>query len=228
MNSLTSDELKAKLACELTPGETVEWCWQLGERHLRAYRSGCLTFAVIAFVVLCVPLLYHGGWQALTLIVPAVIVGHIVWRHRAVHRRSLTQSAYVITNRRAIVLAGPGLMDYRQTKPQIWSFYPGELLRRKVKVRKGGDGDIILWEKLWDTTSDHSEFQKIAFTLLPDVKAVDALLDRLAASTTDGRACGAEMSEKVRAATLGLDPAVIIDEHSKNCPPGRFERRPAS
>jgi hypothetical protein len=93
------------------------------------------------------------------------------------YRKTYFQSAYAITNKRAIVLAGPQLADVRQTEAQVWSFYPDVLRNREVVVRKDGTGDIIFWKRWFHTASDVTDSIAIAFNNIPGVTQVDGFIE---------------------------------------------------
>lgn len=133
-------------------------------------------------------------------------------------------SAYVITNKRAIVLAGVGFLGPWQYGPQVVSFFPAELAARRVVLHRKGRGDIIFWERSFHTHGDWVERLAIAFAAVPDVMVVDSMLATLIKNATLRGCCGEVASDEVRCEALGLDPERLVGNDSSPIL-GRHPRR---
>lgn len=215
MNEPLSNDAQARLATELKPGETVQWIWRPSPQQVR--QPGCFMPGVIILLLFSLSLLNAAEWkwkriaQIAPITIALLVIAHLLRRKASDStRRSSSDSAYVITDRRAIVFAAPGMMDVSQTKAQVWSFYPSDLLRRRIDPGKGTDGDIILWEKYWDTSD--GQYRRVGFLEIPDVRPVDAMLTTLATSPTTERLSQAAEPEPVTAESVGVDPSYAVGQ----------------
>lgn len=199
--------MTAELTKELVPGESVVWSMQLGSREFVRARRGCLCTAAAILLIPCLPLLLFGNHTAWGLVSVLLLISVLLIFSTIRHyRKTYFQSAYAITNKRAIVLAGPQLADVRQTEAQVWSFYPDALRKRETVVYKDGTGDIVFWKRWFHTASDVDDSVAIAFVHIPDVEEVDGFLNALARQDTIQHT---STSEKELCRSVGRDHCLI-------------------
>jgi hypothetical protein len=148
----------------------------------------------------------------------------VVWCHMA-KARFPGGSAYVITNKRAIVLADVGFLGPRQYGPQVVSFSPAELAARRVILHRKSRGDIVFLERRFVESADWVESVAIAFASVPNVMAVDSMLATLIENATRRGCCGEVASDEVRCEALGLDPERLVGNDSSAIPGPNLKRR---
>jgi hypothetical protein len=195
VEQVVNPAVDAVLTKVVSTGERVLWCLPIGDRLMRTYKRQRWWLWGVLWPILFGVLLFS-GWVARVVLALLCVAGAVCWRRRYnLWQRDIRSAAYVLTNRRAIILAPVhGMLSPWQLKPQIVSFYPSELGQRRVVARKDGDGDIIFWErKFWDRFCEHVFVNtlSIRFEKIPNVASVDALLNEMAVGVgSDGGADG--------------------------------------
>ena len=175
-------DVRALVRRELADGERLVW---IGQPIVRALTPATL-----------VPLLFSIPWTAFALFwmwgasqaswlfalfgLPFVAVGvgmltAPVWVARAARR-----TAYVITDRRAIVVrpSAPSQLSVR-------SFTPAELGSLERRERPDGSGDVVFTRDLASGSDDGKRTPEAGFLSVPDAHGVQRMLRALAAHARD-------------------------------------------
>jgi len=211
MGYVANPNIDAALTAILLPDEKVLWCLPLGNRLIRNnMRRSWWLWGILLLIL--VGLLLVSGWlvRAVLALLFAALAVH--WYRRYPRwRRNVRSAGYVVTNRRAIILAPiHHIIGPWQLKPQIVSVYPAELKRRRIIAEKGGrgTGDVIFWErKFLDNYCEHifTPILSIAFEAVPNVAGVDALLNKLVESAGPDTVAEGVAPDSVRCENVGRD-----------------------
>ncbi len=165
------------LAAELRPGETV--LWQSSSDPRRSFRMGLLIFLFAipwtAFAVFWMTMASRGSVLFGLFGLPFVLVGCVMFASPWWAARRARRVGYALTTDRAIILT-PGFWS----SVSVRSFSPSDLGDVERVQRGDGGGDLIFAREYTSGTSESGPQQRrIGFMGIPDVRAVQTLIDEL-------------------------------------------------
>jgi hypothetical protein len=177
---------------ELESGEHVEWVAQpIPTRMARAAIPG-VVFGILwtAFAIFWTSMaakgMSHTGGGALRWLfplwgVPFILVGFVMLTSPYWMLRRAKRIAYVLTERRAIVLSA-GL----RSKVSVRSFEPTALADIRRTERADGSGDLVFSNDL--TRDSRGRSTAVGFLAIKDVKEVEERVRRLVRQSRDAQA----------------------------------------
>jgi hypothetical protein len=186
--SSLSDDLRRRIDGELADGEGVLWlaqprAGQFARRTLLLAAFGIIwTIFTVSFMVQwgSGPFGHDLGsmlFQGLFVIIGLAMIASPLWM---VHKAAAT--AYVITDRRAIVIEG-GVFS-----TTVRSFGP-ERFHELLRVERGdGSGDLIFERKAWVDSDGDRRYTDTGFFAIDNVAEVEKLLRRVASPEPPNRA----------------------------------------
>lgn len=177
--------LRSVVEDELEVGESVQWSAQPRPRRLVLSTLPIVLFAIpwTAFAIFWI--CGASGWQFPTLKgpggffplfgLPFVLIGCAMFTAPLWALRKARRMLHLITNRRAIAFEGGWSTTVHSYGPEVL----GHITRRQ---RFDGSGDILLDQRTWHDGDGHHRASPIGFLGIENVKEVDTLLRRLAAT----------------------------------------------
>ncbi len=180
------DELVSLVDRELDSDEHVEWVGQpiagrLARSSLPIVVFGIpwTAFAVFWTVMASGITTRKGGgewsWVFALWGVPFILIGLGMLTSPYWMQRRAKRTAYVLTDRRAIVLS----LGWRSSA-SVRSFQPGALTDLQRKERADGSGDLVFTNDLSSASRGRSMSTAVGFLAIPNVKEVEARVRRLA------------------------------------------------
>jgi hypothetical protein len=205
------DAVQERLQGVLEKGEFVTWCHPTDRKVWWALHLGCLVSFILAFMIPVLALLLRNALTAgvaSRLGIVGLCIGGlvyvVVWRCWTRDARKLAKgTAYVITNRRAILLGSCLLHGRRRVIGlENMSLLPAELKQRVVEPLVGSRGSIIFWRRV-ENIKDM--WREGGFLNIPDVWVVDNLLAALANLASDCDGPDREETDRKWCEFAGLD-----------------------
>lgn len=182
-------EVAALVEAELQPGEQITWSGQPIPGRFARGSIGIVLFGIpwTAFAIFWMagasgfklPDFSHGAGFFPLFGVPFVLAGLGMLSSPYWMRRRASRTAYVVTDRRALIIAGG---PWRSTT--VRSFEPHRLEDLRRIQNPDGSGDLI-FERTW--TGGHGTNKQTAdhgFLAIQDVRSVEAIIKQLAHATT--------------------------------------------
>ncbi len=178
---LTPRELESVRRC-LLPGEEIYW----GTRPVARFRHGencLLSVFLMAFASIFAYAALHGEWEPGTTSGGAVVgdvlfmlfafvvggLGAALFLSPFFHHYRLRHTLYIITNRRALVVA-PG-------RSRTQAFELDDYMLRWRRVQKDAQGDLVFHEE-----GGRESFSGVGFLNLPDVQLAERMLNEALAA----------------------------------------------
>ena len=175
-------ELRATVERELAAGERIRWCAQPNPRRLTLLTLPLVLFAIpwTAFSVFWMwgasgfgkaP---KGLGIAFSLFgIPFVLIGLGMLSAPFWARRKARRTAYVITDRRAILFEGGWSL-------KVESFPHGQVQSIYRRERRDGSGDLVFRRNQWRDIDGGHRTAETGFVGIPNVREVETLLQSLA------------------------------------------------
>lgn len=179
-----SPELRRTIASELEPDELVRWSSipePLSSSEMARYHwlfgviIACCCAVVIGFFNRYGREIDYG--KAMTMLIPlgfafVLVIAALILAPGSAYRH-LLNIAYVITDRRAIIVQGKGSIS-------IHSLSPFKLGNRKRRDHRNGPSDILVQHSVWHSIERESRYLELGFLRIRDVDQVESLLADLA------------------------------------------------
>jgi hypothetical protein len=180
-------DLQAMIVGEIDPGERVVWSGQPIASRLARKSIPIVLFGIpwTAFAIFWVAMASLGAGKANApgpfflfplFGVPFILIGVGMLTSPFWMRRSARRTAYVLTDRRAIVFQG-GLRSIA-----VRSFEPESLTDLERRQFADGSGDLIFARDVRTGAKGRTNVTEVGFLAIPDVKAVEAEVRALADS----------------------------------------------
>lgn len=181
-------DLRSQVELELQPGERVVWAGQPIPGRLARGSLGIVLFGIpwTAFSIFWVTMAAKGisksnagpiGWLFPLFGVPFILIGIGMLSSPYWARRNATRTAYVITDRRAIIFQARlrGGVSVRSFEPSVLK----DLNRTQLT---DGSGDLTFAQELQRGAKGRYYYSNIGFQAVRDVKAVEEMVRALAQS----------------------------------------------
>ena len=187
------DELVPLVDRELSSGETVEWVGQPIPARLARSAIPAVLFGIpwTAFAIFWTVMASgittrkgSGGWSWLFALwgVPFILIGLGMLSSPYWALRRAKRMAYVLTDRRAIVLSLG-----RRSSASVRSFEPAALTDLQRRERADGSGDLIFTNEISTGNRGRSVSTAVGFVGIPNVKEVEDRVRRLVQERRDGQ-----------------------------------------
>lgn len=187
MNRATDDlwqlpeQLRKLVEEELKKGETIAWIGQPRPGRFAMRVLPIVLFAIpwtafaVSFLVLTADLNFKNGFDAASLFgLPFVVIGLAMLSSRLWMMRKARKTAYVVTDRRALVFDG----GYWSTT--IRSFGPEIVSDLRRRQRADGSGDLIFRREVSLVhVGNKPLFPDVGFLDIANVKEIDELVRRI-------------------------------------------------
>ncbi len=180
--------LHEKIDAELESSERLEWIGMPAAKYFTlvstiAFLMGVpFTAFAVVWIFIATWITRAAGDQSLPLQwfglcgLPFVFVGLAMFTAPYWAHRKALRTAYVITDRRAIIFEGGWGMTVR-------SFRPAKLKDIYRRERPDGRGDVILARTTSTDSEGHHRTVEIGFLRIKDARQVEAMLKQLAQAT---------------------------------------------
>lgn len=177
--------LHDKIDAELESSERLEWIGMPAAKYFTLVSTVAFLMAMpfTAFAVVWIVIATWGtraaGDQPLPLQwfglcgLPFVFIGLAMFTAPFWAHRKALRTAYVITDRRAIILEGGWWMTVR-------SFRPSKLQGTYRRERPDGTGDVILTRTTTTDSEGHQRATELGFLRIKNPRAVEAMFKQLA------------------------------------------------
>ena len=180
-------EVATMVGSELQPGERITWAGQPIPRFFARRSIGAVLFGIpwTAFAIFWIagasgfkwPDFSHGAGLFPLFGVPFVLIGFGMLSTPYWMRRKARRTAYVITDRRALILDGGAWRSVT-----VRSFEPKRLGDFRRVQRTDGSGDLI-FERTWATDSEgYKQSTDHGFLAIRNVREVESLIRQLSKS----------------------------------------------
>ena len=184
-------ELRSQVELELQSGERIMWMEQPVPGIFASRANGLVLFGIpwtafaIFWTVTATRTFTGGefgnmGWLFALFGVPFILIGMRMLTGPCWERRRAARTAYVITDRRAMILEAGwrGGMNVRSFDP------PALRVDLQRKQNPNGTGDVIFKQELRRTNKGRARTINIGFLAVRDVKGVEEMVRALAQRTT--------------------------------------------
>jgi hypothetical protein len=189
LNDRLSDEVQAQINAELEPGEKVVWEGRPNPNRMMLKAMPIMLFGIpfLSFSIFWMAMaggivVAKGprlGPQTFFVLfgLPFVLVGLGMVTSPLLFRWKATRTAYVVTDRRAIMFEGG-------VRTTIRSFTPDQLGQITRNQRADGSGDIIFREEVRIGRNGTRHITRIGFLEIPEVRDVERLIRALDRNAT--------------------------------------------
>ena len=174
--------LRGLVEYELADGEELIWAAQPDPRRFALKSLPIVLFGIpwTAFILFWIagasgfkiPDFSEGSDFFPLFAIPFLLIGLGMLSAPFWMMRKARRTAYVITERRAIIFEGGWSMKIR-------SFGPEDLQDLRRRQRRDGSGDVVFAQEVSYSSKGHRQSTDIGFFAIPDVKEVEDLLEEI-------------------------------------------------
>jgi len=172
--------LRSVVDAQLQSGERVTWVGQPIPGHLAlAALPSCLTgILVTAFAIFVTGMMVSASFENLSgleryvalafslLGLLFVLVGFVAVSRPYREFRAAQGKAYVITNRRAMIV-----QSFARSEPEVTGFMPGEFRNLRLERHPGKSGDVIFSERVEEDDDGNKTVIPVGFISVRDAEA---------------------------------------------------------